>query len=290
MIDILAPQTACELGEGPVWVDDALYWFDIQGRRLHRARPGDAASKSWEFEEQVSAAGRLTDGALLVASEIALWRFDPASGERRLLQPLEADRPETRSNDGRADRQGGFWIGTMAKDETSGAQGALYRYHGGQLRTVRERIGVPNAICFAPDGRRGYFADSREHRIYTWTLDAEGWPSGEPEVFFDLSGQAATPDGAVVDGEGALWVALWNGGKVVRVLPDGSVAGEIALPATRPTCPAFGGDGRRLYVTSACIGLDAAERAAQPDAGRVFAAAIDIPGPAEPLVELPPAR
>ena len=285
MTDILAPGIVSELGEGPLWSDGRLYWFDILGKRLHAAASDGAAPRSWQFDEHFSAAGRIA-GGLLLASETALWRFDPGTGARTRLVALEAERPETRSNDGRADRQGGFWIGTMCKTEPVAANGALYRYHRGELRCLREGVAIPNAICFAPDGRRGYFADTVQDRIYTWPLDADGWPLAEPEVFLDFSAIDGSPDGAVVDSGGALWVALWGGSRVLRILPDGTADAEIALPASRITCPAFGGDLNRLYVTSARIGLDAAARAAEPQAGRVFAADIAVPGLPEPMVDL----
>ena len=285
MADILAPEIVSELGEGPIWSDGRLYWFDILGKRLFSAPPDGAAPRIWQFDEHFSAAGRIP-GGLILASETALWRFDPETGTKARLVALEAERPETRSNDGRADRQGGFWIGTMGKTAPVPENGALYRYYRGELRRLRSGIAIPNAICFAPDGRRGYFADTQQDRIFTWPLDAEGWPEAEPEVFHDFSAVDGGPDGAVVDAEGALWVALWGGSRVLRLRPDGSAEAEIALPASQITCPAFGGDLRQLYVTSAWAGLDAAARAAEPEAGRVFAAKVAIPGLPEPMVAL----
>ncbi len=216
MTKILAPEIVSELGEGPLWSNGQLYWFDILGKRLHACAPDAAEPRTWQFDEHFSAAGRIA-GGLILASETALWRFDPETGTREHLIALEADRPETRSNDGRADRQGGFWIGTMGKTDPTAQNGALYRYYRGKLRLLRTGVAIPNAICFAPDGRRGYFADTVQDRIFTWTLDAEGWPEAEPEVFFDFAGATGGPDGAVVDSEGALWVALWGGSRVLRI-------------------------------------------------------------------------
>lgn len=286
MTDILAPGIVSELGEGPLWAGNRLFWFDILGKRLHAAAP-EGPTRTWQFDEHFSAAGRIA-GGLILASETALWRFDPETGTRKHLIALEADRPETRSNDGRADRQGGFWIGTMGKTDHVAANGALYRYHRGELRRLRTGVAIPNAICFAPDGRRGYFADTVQDRIFTWTLDAEGWPETEPEVFFDFAGITGGPDGAVVDSEGALWVALWGGSRVLRIQSNGVPGAELAMPASRITCPAFGADPRRLYVTSAWTGLDEAGRAAEPHAGQVFVADVGVPGLPEPIVTLAP--
>jgi sugar lactone lactonase YvrE len=283
--------TRCALGEGPIWAHDRLFWFDIEGRRLH-ARGTEGLEESWSFAEQASAAAILPDGCLLIAAETGLRVFHAATGQHSRIAPLEADLRETRSNDGRADRQGGFWIGTMGKAEADRADhGAIWRFHGGMLRRLRTGVTIPNAICFAPDGRRAYFADSTRAQVYAWTLDTGGWPEGEPEVFLDLSGQGVAPDGAVVDAEGALWLALWDGGRLIRVLPDGSIAKEVALPVSRPTCPAFGpspgGQLDRLYVTSAFTGLTEEARAAEPLAGCTFVLPIDVPGLPEPTVIIP---
>jgi sugar lactone lactonase YvrE len=174
----------------------------------------------------------------------------------------------------------------MGKTGHMAENGALYRYHRGELRRLRTGVAIPNAICFAPDGRRGYFADTMQDRVFTWPLDAEGWPSAEPEVFFDFSGIEGGPDGAVVDSQGAIWVALWGGSRVLRILPDGTPGAEIALPASRITCPAFGADLCRLYVTSAWTGLVDDRRAHEPQAGRVFVTDIAVPGLPEPMVAL----
>ena len=120
-----------------------------------------------------SSAGWVDRDTLLVASETGLWRFDIESGERVLLQPLEDGNEATRSNDGRADPMGGFWIGTMGKGAAPGA-GAIYRWYRGELRRLMAGISVSNSICFAPDGRTAYFADTPEGRIRRQPLDAEG--------------------------------------------------------------------------------------------------------------------
>ncbi len=275
--------TLCELGEGPLWAEGRLFWFDILDNRLH-ARDLAGRTEAWAFNERVSAAAKLREGGLLIASETGLWRFDPASGARDRLADLEADTPATRSNDGRADRQGGFWIGTMGKKAEPGA-GAIHRFYRGAVRTVRTGITIPNSICFSPDGRYGYFSDTIEGRINRWELNEHGWPVSEPEPFYDFGGEGG-PDGAVVDSAGALWCANWGAGRVLRILPDGTPDVSIPLPVRQPSCPAFGPDLDRLYVTSAWEGLDEAARAEQPLAGAVFEAAIPVPGIEEPVVWL----
>lgn len=276
----------CALGEGPLWHPrrGQLFWFDILGRRL--LSQDGAGPVEWAFDEMVSAAGWADDNRLLIASETALFAFDLAAGTRRDLVALEADRPATRSNDGRADPQGGFWIGTMGKGAEPGL-GAIYRYHRGTLRRLFAPITIPNAICFTPDGRTAHFADTVTGRVMRVALDAEGWPAGPPEVFLDLSGEGRNPDGAVVDRDGILWLAEWGSARVAAYSPQGAFLRAIDFPAPHTSCPAFGGPDRRtLYCTSATQGMSAAGRAQWPHAGRTFARAGIAPGQTEHQVIL----
>ena len=149
----------CTLGEGPLWHPErgALFWFDILSHRLF-IREGDT-EQHWDFDTYVSAAGWIDDTTLLVASAEALLRFDIATGMSETVAPLEADNPVTRSNDGRADPWGGFWIGTMGIKAEPGA-GAIYRYYRGELRALHSPISISNAICFSPDLAFAYFTDT----------------------------------------------------------------------------------------------------------------------------------
>ena len=249
----------CTLGEGAFWHPERNqpFWFDILGRRLHSLENGQP--RTWQFNEYVSAAGWIDRDHLLIASASALFSFDLISGTRQDLVALEADLPENRSNDGRADPQGGFWIGTMALNGATGA-GAIYRYSQGELRLLRAEVSIPNAICFSPDGSHAYFADTALHQIWRQELDAQGWPQGQAVLFLDLSAQGLHPDGAVTDAAGNLWCALWGAGQLVCYAPDGNVLHRLALTAQQPTCPAFiGADLDRLMVTSAATGLSGPE-------------------------------
>ncbi|MAM62952.1 MAG: gluconolactonase [Maritimibacter sp.] len=273
---------ACELGEGPLWHPERqqLFWFDIVGNRLMTRDGKDALS--WSFDEHHSAAGWIDRETLLIASETGLWRFDIASGDRELVAALEADNPVTRSNDGRADPMGGFWIGTMGKSAEPHA-GAFYRYYRGELRQITDRITIPNALCFSGDGRTGYYADTIEKRVYRHALDSDGWPEGPAEVFLDLTEDGLNPDGAVIDAEDHLWLALWGAGRGARYRPDGTLVQEVEVGGRNASCPAFGGaDLTTLFVTTAQEGL----RNPGPAEGRVYCATAVGQGRAEARVVL----
>ena len=185
--------TPCALGEGPLWhpTRKQLFWFDILRHRLH-AREDDA-TRTWQFNEHVSAAGWVDEARLLIASETRLFVFDVDSGASEDVAPLEADTSVTRSNDGRADPWGGFWIGTMGKAAEPGA-GAIYRCYRGEVRQLFPSITISNAICFSPDGTVAYFTDTPKRIIMRQALAAsDGWPVGEPEPWLDLRAEAVEP-------------------------------------------------------------------------------------------------
>ena len=273
--------TPCKLGEGPLWhpILNRLFWFDILSNKLHMAHEDEVTV--WDFPGHVSAAGWIDQNSLLIASETALEVFDILTGRTDRIVALEADNPKTRSNDGRADPWGGFWIGTMAKDHEKHA-GAIYRYYRGELRKLLPNISISNAICFAPDGSFAYFADTSCQSIQKWQLsEADGWPVGEPEQFVDLRPQNLNPDGAVVDAAGNIWNAQWGAHRVAVYDPEGNFLDQITFPASQISCPAFGGANlSTLFVTSAATGVR------EPLAGQTFFKATEALGQAEHQVIL----
>lgn len=254
----------CALGEGALWhpLREQLFWFDIVGKRML-----STDGQVWDFDEMVSAAGWVDHDTLLIASETALSTFNLTTCACDTVVQLEQDIPTTRSNDGRADPMGGFWIGTIGKSVEPGA-GAIYRLYKGELRCLVPQMTIPNAICFAPDGRTAYFTDTATQIVNRVALDSHGWPIAAPEPFIDFRAKDLNPDGAVTDAAGNLWIALWGAGRIAMYDPDGNPHHAIALPAPHITCPAFAGS--TLYATSATQGMDAAALALYPDAGKVF--------------------
>ena len=276
----------CKLGEGPLWHPEReqLFWFDILAQKL-LSRRGEETLE-WNFDRPVSAAAWIDHDTLLIAGAGTLMRFDVTSGHREQICPLESDRPGNRSNDGRADPWGGFWIGTMGRSAEPGA-GAIGRYYRGELRELFGSITIPNSISFTPDGRFAHFSDTHQRLVWRQRLGKGGWPTGEPEIYLDLRAQKTNPDGAVCDAEGFLWLACWGNSHIARYTPDGHCHTKLALPVEQPSCPAFGGaDFTTLYVTSARDGLQPKEEALLTMDGATFSFNAGVSGLREPSVTL----
>lgn len=272
----------CSLGEGPLWhpLREQLFWFDINNKKMLNQREGQALE--WQFDDFVSAAGWVSRDQLMIASEMELFLFDVETGKREHLCPLEAETGVTRSNDGRADPWGGFWIGTMGKNAEEGA-GAIYRYFGGKLEMLYGDITISNSICFSPDKAFAYYTDTPTRQIMRQRMDAQGWPDGAAEVFIDLNDQGLNPDGSVVDASGCLWNAQWGASRVACYGPDGAFKTEVKFPAEQISCPAFGGAGlTTLFATSASEDMEGPSTAQ----GRTFQVPISAKGQMEHQVIL----
>ncbi len=275
----------CELGEGVFWhpLVERLFWFDILNKTLFSATAGGIMVDRFTFDATVTAAGVIDADNLAIASSAGLFRLHLPTDTRELITAIEPDSTTTRSNDGRVNHAGGFWIGTMGlKNPGTVPAGALYQVKHGEVSKILGDVHIPNATCFSPDGGTAYFTDGVTHVIRKVAIDREdGLPTG-PWQDFATTEASIEPDGAVVDSEGYVWNAQWNGSQVVRYAPDGSIDRVVKLPVSRPTCPAFGGaDLKTLYITSAREGLTAAELEQQPLAGGVFAIRVDVPGQPE---------
>ena len=287
MIKECLPLESCDLGEGPLWHPKlkSLFWFDINAFKMFNWK--DDKLKTWDFSEPVSAAGWIDEDSLIIASASALIKLSLSSDTRKVLVDLEADIPHTRSNDGRADPWGGFWIGTMGLHAEKGA-GAIYRFYKGELKKLHKKITIPNSICFSPEKNFVYFADTRKEKIWRQDLDQlNGWPMNKPIVFIDFKAQGIHPDGSVCDSEGFLWNAQYGASRLARYSPEGELDRVENFPVSQVTCPAFGGEYfDTIFVTSACQGLKEADLKVEPLAGKVFHFESDVVGLAEYQVEL----
>jgi len=284
------------LGESPLWHPDeqVLYWVDIPGRALHRFDPRLGAHTHWAVDSEPGCCAALLGGGLLLAARDGLWRFDTARGGRTRVAPPPYDPRQQRFNDGKPDPQGRFWVGTV--DDARAPQAGLYRFHRGRFDRLAEGIATSNGLAFSPDGRTLYWADTRGHTVQAFDFDgSDGSLSNRRpchrwaprDAAQPLSAYGGRPDGAAVDAHGAYWVAMYEGQRLLRLAPDGTLLAELPLPVRCPTMPCFGGpDLRTLYVTTARDGRPAEELAAQPLAGCVLHCRVEVPGLPAHLVQL----
>ena len=272
-----------ELGEGPSYdpATDTAYWFSILESELHELDLGTGAKKVHKLPAMSSVFARIDGDRQLIVSENGLHVRERKSGALELVTPVEEDRPDMRSNDGRVHPSGALWFGTMKKGhEARKGAGSIYHVAKGVVTRLFPNISIPNGICFSPDGTIGYFVDTMENRYMRVMVDPlTGLPISEPQIFVDETGQAGGIDGSVCDAEGNIWNAHWGVGEVHRYLPNGEKLAVYSLPAKLTTCPAFIGKAAdRLLVTSAAEGLTEAALRADPEAGYTYDLGISVKG------------
>jgi sugar lactone lactonase YvrE len=279
------------VGESPVWVpeESALYWVDIPAGALQRWRADSGQVDAWKTPEMLACIARHADGGWVAGMESGFFRLHPRNDGSLDTEPLahvDHARADMRLNDGRCDRQGRFWAGSMVLNMgANAANGTLYRYSAGQSGPLDAQLSgfiVPNGLGFSPDGRTMYLSDSHPQVQQIWAFDYDietGTPSNR-RVFVDMNQHEGRPDGAAVDADGCYWICANDAGLIHRFTPDGRLDRSLAVPVKKTTMCAFGGPRLdTLFVTSIRPGED---HDPQSLAGGVFALDPGVKGLPEP--------
>lgn len=279
----VAAALAVELGERPVWDARAncLLWVDIKAGQLHllSAEAGDSVIATAGVP--VGAAAPRAGGAYVLAAADG-FRLIGADGAADGPPVRPAGMPEhVRFNDCACDPAGRFWAGTAATDGQPGT-GSLYRLDpDGSVIEVFGGVTESNGLGWSPAATVFYYTDSGEEqsRVRAFSFDLETGTLDDERDLIRFAPGDGMADGLVVDADGCLWIAMWDGGCVRRYSAGGEVLGLYPVPATRPTCPGFGGPGLdELYLTTAWEGLDRERREAEPLAGHVLRARPGVRG------------
>jgi sugar lactone lactonase YvrE len=273
------------LGECPVWsaAEQALYWCDINAPSLNRFDPATGGNRVMPMPSSIGCFALRKRGGFVVALRDGIWLAQPDGKLERKVVAAPYDPAHHRFNDGRCDPQGRFFAGTM-NEKRDAPSGALYRIDADfSITEIFGNLTISNGLAWSPDGRTMYHADTPTLTISAFDFDAVSAMPSNRRVFARFETATDRPDGAAVDSEGCCWIALYRGGRVVRLSPAGSVLASFALPAMCPTMCAFGdSDLKTLYVTSARQQRDAAELEQLPQSGGIFAMRVDVPGLPEP--------
>jgi len=271
------------LGESPVWsaAENAVYWVNIPGKKIHRTNPETGRTRAWSLPARPGMIALRRKGGLVVALEDGLYGFDPGSGRLDRLVGIEADQPDNRPNDGKCDVAGRLWVGTVNITDGSRPTGSLYRVDPDLTVTrIESGLRVPNGLAWNPTNDVMVHTDTRAGIVWSYAYDAKSSERLAKREFFRFDrGKTGGVDGAAMDAEGGYWTALFGGGMLIRVTPDGRRDRDIPLPVSQPTMPAFGGtDMKTIFITSAARNLVDEVLKSQPCAGGLLALRVDVPG------------
>lgn len=266
-----------KLGEGPIWHAGVLYWVDIQDNCFYRYDPTTGQHKRYDVGKVIGTVVVRESGGFVLALTDGLYFYDDKTGQQTLIH---APQPNNRFNDGAVDRQGRFWAGTTGNN----AEGKLYRLDTDlSLHIMETGIYISNGIGWSPDNRTMYYTDSTPRSIWAYDFDPDTGAMTNRRVFAQIDDGDAVPDGLTVDSEGYVWSCHWDGWKIRRYAPDGSIERDIPVPVQRPTSVMFGGANLdELYITSSGGGFSEEQLKNQPHAGGLFRLKTHVRGMIEP--------
>jgi sugar lactone lactonase YvrE len=278
------------LGESPIWVEKekSLYWSDHLGPNMKRLNTATQELKVWKMPEQVGSFAFREKGGLIAGTNSGFHTIDLESGEFKKVIDPEPDMLTNRLNDGKIDRSGRYWCGSMDA-QLEEKTGHIYRLNPDnscQKMASDFNFIVSNGIAFSPDNKRMYFGDTRGGMIYTFDFDMESGVISNQKEFFSTKNMEGMVDGATVDRDGYYWFALVRAGcKILRVDPKGRLDLVVDMPVPSCTCVTFGGDNyETLYVTTARAFLSEDTLEKYPQSGNIFAVhGLGVRGFPEPL-------
>ncbi len=285
MIDFeLVDEIPCAniLGEGVQWNhnDQCVWWTDIKANTIFRYHLQSKKLTQWSTPEPVACFAFVeNDSRLLLALASGFAWFEKDSGAFEWIAQPELHWLGNRLNDGRVDRQGRFWAGSIVENKEVAEQCASLYCLNARQEVSQHLTGfsISNSLCWNLDSTKLYHADSPSRKIHVYDFDAQKGTITNGQLFVTTEG--ADPDGSCIDAENFLWNAQWGGSCVVRYSPAGFIDRVLSMPVSQPTCVAIGGeDMNLLLVTSARIGLTENSLLAQPRAGNLFVYRTNVKG------------
>jgi L-arabinonolactonase len=269
------------VGEGPVWDDrrQVLWWIDVKDPRLFRYDPASGANREFGMPERIGCIALREGGGMIGAFMSGFKWIDPDMNAITPLVDPEPDRPGNRFNDGKCDRRGRLFAGTMDNVEVD-CTGTLYRLDPNlSVHVMITDVHLSNGLGWSPDDRTLYYTDSLRRTIWAYDYDLDTGAIANRRVFARVPDAAGVPDGLCVDVQGGVWSAHWGGWRLTRYAPDGRIDRVVEMPVPQPSCPAFGGpDLDVLYVSSAAIDMTPADFAKAPDGGGLFTLDVGVRG------------
>jgi sugar lactone lactonase YvrE len=276
------------LGESPFWhaAQKRLYWCDIKAHTVQAYEPLTQQHCVWEFATEPACIAPATHDRVVVALRGEVQLLNTRTGKREKIADIPHDVTQFRSNDGKCDTLGRFWVGSVFEPKTA-EDAALWMLHAqGERYDIKRMLSgniTANGLAFSADGTQLYWAHTAAHRVDVVQLDMVSatlthrrlWVQFADKAAQEISHYGGRPDGAAMDTQGCYWTAMYEGACLLRISPKGEVLEKHTVPTRYPTMPCFGGDDMRtLYLTSATGSASGAD----DEDGKLFAARVDVPG------------
>ncbi len=280
----LAVDARARVGECPIWDADRarVVWLDIPGQTINSFWPGSQATRVQSVPQEISAIALRADGGLVGTSSEGFVLIDEgdAVNPLRLIATVPHRSPTLHMNDGKCDRAGRFWAGSVAVNAQDAGRAALHRLDpDGSVSTEIEGVTVSNGLGWSPDDRHMYYTDSASQRVDRFEFNLDSGALGEAQPLIEVDATDGAPDGLAVDQDGFVWVAVVHGSEVRRYSPAGDLVARVKLPTSVVTSCCFGGpELTELYITTSAEHVRGERRASEPLAGGLFVCDVGVPG------------
>ncbi|XP_063534848.1 regucalcin-like isoform X2 [Cydia strobilella] len=258
------------LGEGPHWDErvQALYFVSINEKTIHKYDPAKESLTSATLEGRpgfiVPLEDHLDHFVVGLERDFVVIQWDGTGTARvvRKLGEVDQQSPRNRLNDGKADPTGRLFAGTIGhEDEKFNLDkntGSLYRLDSHGLTALCDKISISNGLAWDLKSKAMYYIDSPERKIRRYDYDVETGDISNLQYMFDFETNKVegAPDGCTIDTNGNLWVAVFGGGCVLQISPEGELMQRVEVPAKQVTSCTFGGAKLdTLYVTTARLNI-----------------------------------
>lgn len=275
-------QTDAHLGEGPIWdeINQKLWWVDILSCTLNCYDPELKENRSFDVGEQIGAAALRKEGGLLLALQSGLAFFDDGT---EAIIPISNDfilGEGTRSNDGKCDPDGRFWLGTLDYDLKEGSGNLFCMNSDLKVEKKLDQLTIPNGMAWNSNADKFYFIDTIARDLYSYNYQKDTGEISDRSVIYHFEEDLGYPDGMTIDADNKLWIALYAGGKVIQINPkNGHIEFEIRVPVPKPTSCTFGGkDLKTLFITTCMEHMDQSEIEKAPLSGSLFSVELPFHG------------
>lgn len=240
-------QVACTLGEGvQLFPSGRIRFVDIPQGNVFRL-DGTVAILENSFEHEVSKALPAENGQVVLGRDQILFLDD--SGQLQSQLSLNLSVSNLRCSDGCVLPDGSLLIGIVERNLQEKA-GSLVRVNNqGILSEVLSGATIPNGVAVMPENKSVIWVDSPTQTLVLFSI-LDDFSLGSAETYFEIPKEHGVPDGLTVDSEGGIWVAMWGGGRVIRVSPEKEIDHIVEVSCRNVTSCAFDAVGNLLITTA----------------------------------------
>ena len=259
-----------ELGEG-IYINSIngnIYWVDISNNILFVSKPLEV--DIYKLDKKITTVLFVDDDLVYLTSSSGIEVFNTSTELMNLVDkiPVIFTSDTFRTNDGVRISDNIYIYGVM--DKKMKTPGAVVVSNNNHSYVLDNDIYIPNTFIKIPGKNDLLISDSFKKKIYKFQFSDDWKKLKSKNIWLDLSDEEFTPDGGCISSKDRIFVALWDGFKVLELNMMGDILNEFKVPVPRPTNCALNSKENKLYITSAFEGLPSHLIKKYPLSGSIF--------------------